>query len=247
MFSRQVQEDLHNTNSRHLPARTYEQSDDFQDTFNRDITACLRRSRHYVFKGTSAKYVPARVSACPNQLQRIRVITLDPRDKVGLRHRATDRHRHARHRSHSVEWLITQACDEIHMALVALFDIRDHCDAGIEIVLSAETAVTRVEMFDSAAFISWYQSPKSAAYAFPETWKFERESVPYSMADLEIARRFEYAGQNVIRFASSHDEAYLLKVLGEVAETEVTLADVQRLRDEYAEFIVAFEQKIRGM
>jgi hypothetical protein len=243
-LSAEMQKGLQKTATQHVPTKTYEASASYQEQFNRDVSASLRATKLYVFKGTSAKYVPARVRACRQQPQQIRIVTLDPRNDAVIRRRAVDRQRLTEFAHASLEELMRQVRDEIKMALVALFDIRHSC--AIDIALCEETAVTRVEQFDDAAYISWYQAPTAAIYTFPETVRFEHGSFPYEVERLELNRRFEI-GANILRFGGSQGDAELCDILTQVTGERVLDDDLVRLRREYAEFIAPFESMIQGM
>jgi hypothetical protein len=84
-LSAQLTEQLAIANTQYFPAKTYQPAEEAREDFNRDVSASLQATGIYVFRGTSAKYVAARVRAAKRPLQELRVITLDPGPERVLR------------------------------------------------------------------------------------------------------------------------------------------------------------------
>jgi hypothetical protein len=76
-----------------LPTDRYPATGEFDQRFNRDLTRDLCNSSFYYFRGTSAKYVPARLRISDHRLEVAQVILLDPRDTATIEARAMDRRR----------------------------------------------------------------------------------------------------------------------------------------------------------
>jgi hypothetical protein len=62
-----------------LPTDQYPATKEFDQRFNRDLTRDMCRSSFYFFRGTSAKYIPARLRECDHHLELTQVVLLDPR------------------------------------------------------------------------------------------------------------------------------------------------------------------------
>jgi hypothetical protein len=236
-MSAQVLERLANSDS-HIPMATYRAGNSYDADFNRAITASLNGSHLYAFRGTSAKYVPSRLRAVHNRPEELRVVLIDPTSTLALRRRAADRQRHPEERSRSVDALANELKDEILMAVVALFDIREICN--IDIAYTAETAVTRLELFDDSVFITWYQERHSAEVKFPETLQFRAGSFLYEVQRLDMIRRFDIAEKKV-SFNSSHDERYLVGHLAKLSGSAVSSDDITRWREMYVRFSAPFD------
>jgi len=236
-MSAQILEKLTNSDS-HIPIATYRADNNYSADFNRAVAKSLNESRLYAFRGTSAKYVPSRLKAVHNRPEELRVVMIDPTSTPALRRRATDRQRHPEERSRSVEALVDALKDEILMAVVALFDIREICN--LDIAYSTETAVTRLELFDDSVFISWYQEQHSTEVKFPETFQFRAGSFLYEIQRMDIFRRFDIAEKKVT-FDSSHDEQYLIEHLSTLISSAVSPEDVTQWREKYARFSAPFD------
>jgi ADP-ribose pyrophosphatase YjhB (NUDIX family) len=144
--------DIKQLNELFLPTDQYPATREFNPKFNRDITADMCHSSSYFFRGTSAKYVPARLSTSEHHLELAQVILLDPRDRSAIDARAADRRRRPEHDGKAFADIELAVRNEILLALVALFDCRDQCD--IEIGFSATTSPVRIEIFDRAIYTS---------------------------------------------------------------------------------------------
>jgi hypothetical protein len=236
-MSAQVLEKLANSDS-HIPIATYRAGNTYDPDFNRAITASLNRSHLYAFRGTSAKYVPSRLRAVHNRPEELRVVMIDPTSTLALRRRAADRQRHPDERSRSVDALADELKEEILMAVVALFDIREICN--IDIAYTAETAVTRLELFDDSVFITWYHEQHSTEVKFPETLQFRAGSFLYEIQRLDMIRRFDIAEKKV-SFNPSHDERYLVGHLATLSGSAISSDDITRWREMYVRFSEPFD------
>src|SRR5262249_24000421 len=149
-----------------LPTAQYGATRDFDHRFNNDLTHDLCHSRFYFFRGTSAKYVPARLRQCDHHLEVAQVMLLDPRDESTIAARAADRRKRPEYGGKSLEGIAREIREEILVAVVALFDCRDICD--IELGFSTTTSPVRIEVFDDAIYTSLYRSPESQRNTHPE-------------------------------------------------------------------------------
>ena len=125
------------------------------------------------FRGTSAKYVPARLRNSNHHLDSTQVISLDPADAAAIEARTRDRRRRPGFENQAIADVQEAIRGEILLALVVLFDCRDLCD--IEIGFLATTSPVRIEIFDNAIYTSIYRSPESLRNTHPETARFSKE------------------------------------------------------------------------
>jgi len=245
VLSAGLRADLMSTATTYLPSKVYQPTSTFADSFNRDVTESLAATRLYAFRGTSAKYVPARIKLCRQHPQQVRVVTLDPSSERALRRRAGDRNIQESLRNRPIADLISDIRDEIYMSLVALFDVRDACP--IEILLVDEPLITRIEMFDDSVFVSWYHGPNSSALPFPETLRFPVGSFIYEVERLGIFRKFELAPTNARRFDATQTDADLCAYLTHLSGSTVTQAQLLDWRRRYQVFIRPFEQRLQPL
>jgi hypothetical protein len=137
--------------------------------------------------------------------------------------------------------LIADIRQEILMSVVALFDQRNMC--GINIAFSREPSTTRLEVFDDAVYLSWYQGPKSAKLPFPETFRFPHGSFLYEVYAQEVRRRHEIA-EHTLTFRRNTTEAELLTSLERLTGTSIGLDDLTTWRTKYAAFVRSVEGSI---
>src|SRR5690348_861065 len=121
-----------------LPTDQYPATREHDLRFNKDLTRDLCDSTFYFFRGTSAKYVPARLRACDHHLEEAQIVLLNPLDDPAIEARARDRRRRPEYQGKTLGEIAAEIRDEIFIALVALFDCRDQCE--IEIGFSSATS-----------------------------------------------------------------------------------------------------------
>jgi len=224
-----------------LPIDQYSATKEFDSRFNRDLTRDLCNSTFYFFRGTSAKYVPARLDLCDHHLEVCQVILLDPRDRATMEARAVDRRKRPESGGKSRAEIEREIRREILLALVALFDCRDQCD--IEVGFTTTTSPVRIEVFDSAIYTSLYRSPESQRNTHPETARFGKDSQTYLIFRDECRRQLLMASSRK-RFTTSQSDQYLCEYITSLGYSGVDEAELEVQRDEYAKFIVPFKSAL---
>ena len=129
-----LNEVLHNVkqlNQLFLPTDQYPATREHDLRFNKDLTRDLCDSTFYFFRGTSAKYVPARLRASDHHLEEAQIILLNPLDHAAIEARAKDRRRRPEYHGKTLGEIAAEVRDEILVALVALFDCRDQCEISL--------------------------------------------------------------------------------------------------------------------
>ncbi|MEU6034697.1 hypothetical protein ABZ801_04760 [Actinomadura sp. NPDC047616] len=223
---------------RYMPTGTYGAGDRYDKEYNRHVTDSLANTRSYYFRGTSAKYVPARLHRAPRgNLRDVRIIMLDPRNREVLEARAAIK-KDQTGSTEKVEDLAAEIKEEILMSVVALYECRNFCSP--EIAFVQDVAATRIEMFDDAAYISWYQGPDSANKPFPESLKFARGTFLYEVQSQELLGRYGLA--NPLKITRSMPESDILQELTELAGRPVTSDDVRRWSEEHARYVADFKR-----
>jgi hypothetical protein len=114
-----------------LPTGRYPATKQFDVRFNKDLTSDLCNSTFYFFRGTSAKFVPARLRMCDHRLEKVQVILLNPRDTGTIEARATDRRKRPEYNGKALAEIVDEIKDELLLAVVALFDCRDVCNVEL--------------------------------------------------------------------------------------------------------------------
>jgi hypothetical protein len=221
-----------------LPTDQYPATKEFNVRFNRDITADLCGSKFYFFRGTSAKYVPARLRLADHHLEETQVILLDPRDKPTIEARAQDRRKRPDSAGKKLAELEEEIRNEILLALVALFDCRDQC--VVEVGFSTSTSPVRMEIFDDAIYTSLYRSSESQRNTHPETARFSKDSQTYQIFRDECRRQLQLSSLRR-RFTTAESDIELCHYVGSLGYDGFELAHLENQRQAYETFIAPFE------
>jgi hypothetical protein len=240
----ELQHDIRLTNQLFLPTEQYPASGEFDPRFNRDLTRDMGQSNFYFFRGTSAKYVPARLRNCDHHLDVTQVLLLDPRDEQAIAARAGDRLRRPEHKDKHLPEIMDEIKEEILLALVALFDCREYCP--IEIGFSTTTSPARIEVFDGAIYTSLYRSSESQRNTHPETARFSPESQIYQIFRDEWRRQFQLA-QPRHRFTTSDGDLALCAFVELLGFGGIGRAELDEQRQRYAAFIGPFETALSNI
>lgn len=234
--------EMNQLNQLFLPTDQYPATRDFDARFNRAITSDLCRSNSYFFRGTSAKYIPARLRLSAHHIDLTQVILLDPRDPVAIEARASDRRSRPEHEGKGLAEIAAEMRSEILLALIALFDCREHCE--IEVGLSNITSPVRIEVFDEAMYTSFYRAAESRRNTHPETARFSKESQIYQMFKDECRRQMQLAALRK-RFTPRNNDHDLIDYLGELGFSQVNETALNEHRQEYRTFITPFSNALK--
>jgi hypothetical protein len=238
----EIKREMNQLSQSFLPTDQYAATSGFDIRFNRAVTHDLRHSNIYFFRGTSAKYIPARLRLCSHQLDRIQVILLDPRDRAAIDARARDRRLRPEYEGKQIADIASEIKNEILQALIALFDCRRHCE--IEIGLSNITSSVRIEILDEAMYTSFYRAMESQHDTHPETARFSKESQIYQVFRDESKRQMQLAAEHRC-FTISDDDDDLIEYLVSLDFAEISADGLSAQRQAYEEFIAPFSDNLR--
>lgn len=231
---------LHNMkqlNELFLPTDQYPATKEFDPRFNKDLTRDLCSSTFYFFRGTSAKYVPARLRKCDHHLEVAQVVLLDPRDSNAIEARSVDRRRRPEYEGKTLADIKDEIRSEILVALIALFDCRDACD--IDVGFSTTTSPVRIEVFDNAIYTSLYRSTESQRNTHPETARFSRDSQTYQIFRDECRRQIQLASSRR-RFTTHDSDVGLCNFVSSLGFVDIGPAELDDQREIYRAFIAPF-------
>jgi hypothetical protein len=220
-----------------LPTDQYPATREFDHRFNTDLNRDMCASSFYFFRGTSAKYIPARLHRCDHHLDSAQVILLDPRDQDTIGARARDRRRRPEYSGKSLEAIERDLKSEILLALVALFDCRDQCD--IEVGFIKSTSPVRIEIFENAIYTSVYRAPESARNTHPETARFGKDSQTYQIFREECKRQFQLTAPRRL-FTTRDNDRNLCEFAFSLGFEKLDATGLQRERERYQAFIAPF-------
>jgi hypothetical protein len=232
-----ILQEMRQLNELFLPTDRYPPTTDFDRRFNRDLTRDLCASTTYFFRGTSARYVPARLRHSDPNLQGVRVLLVDPRNDGAMDARAQDRRRRPQYGDKPLAEIKQDIRNEILDSVIALFDCRYVCT--IELGVAAGTSSLRIEIFDDAIYLSLYRAPSSVRSSHPETVRFDKTSQLYEIFRDECRRQFEVADIHRL-FTTRDDEADLLRYLDQLGYEHVDAAILDRVRERNRSFLDQF-------
>jgi hypothetical protein len=164
--------------SKYLPVNTYPGLDAPDPHFNSDLNACLSSSTRYLFRGLSARYAVARLAQLTRPPRDVKIIMADPTKPAAVDFRA--RHDAGSGDDRAFDEAKKKIIDGIHMAIAGAYLNRRKFN-NIELVLTPIPHVDRVEICDSAIFVSQF-SDEEANSKFPSSLQFGRESLIYQMS-----------------------------------------------------------------
>jgi hypothetical protein len=221
----------------YLPFETFPPTAKYDKRLNLALSRSLSQSRIYYFRGTSAKYVPARIRNFDHrQLQLVKIAMIDPTSESALSFGVSDRRRQQPDVTGTEDELVETLRNEALMTIVALFDCRHICP--IDIGFIASNGITRVELFDDSVFISRYRDT-ALSPAFPETARFKSGSFIYEYNRLEIPRLIDVTERRV-RFDNRCAPATLCAELTKLLGRPVTLPDIDHWRAAHAAYVASF-------
>lgn len=177
----------------YVPSHVFEPTETSSVKFNQDLTLELRRSRNYIFRGVSGKRCAVRIKNLrhnPNEIS-LKFIMPHPywRDEL-LDERISHRMR-ARNKFNFEDEKKRMRYD-VHLSIVALWNIR-YMYKSCEIVFQQESSISRLEIFDHAAYISLYDSNLVDRKYNPSIIKFQDTSLFYEVYYMEVQREIDFA------------------------------------------------------
>jgi hypothetical protein len=227
-----------------LPTDQYAAAQEFNPRFNRDLSRDMGRSTFYFFRGTSAKYIPARLSGCDHHLESVQVILLDPRDDTTIEARAKDRRKRPGYKEKTLKGIESEIRDEILLGFIALFDCREQCE--IEVGFTVGTSPVRIEVFDDAIYTSMYRSADSQRNTHPETVRFSKDSQTYQIFRDECRRQMELASERR-RFTSRDSDDDLCEFIALLGFGDLEPSGLEDQRQRYQTFIAPFSAALTRM
>jgi len=225
---------------KHIPSEQYPGTPGFDSRFNSDIQSDIHQTRNYLFRGTSAKYVPARLQASRNSIETVRIIISHPGFSSALKHRSADRTVNNKYQGRTMDEIEQELQYEILESLVNLFDLRKQYNIEIAL-LQNDPSVTRVEVFDSCCYVALYRSAQ--AQEFPETIRYEANTTLNDMFRLECVRQFEDS-EKINLSTINDDEALLDTFRNKLNIQNLGVSDIHKLREKGRQFTEKFIEKL---
>jgi len=220
---------LHSQHKPYIPSNLYISTPNVDLSFNKDLSLDLKKSTFYLFKGVSAKYVPIRIRHTnTDRLAYVKVIILDPNSDSALTLRAKDRQKNPKYQGKHLDTLKNEIKDEIYRCIVDLFDSRHKCK--IEICFVEETSVFRLEVFEESLYLSIYHSPDETSNAYPETFRYNKDSIFYHVFNIDSFRIINDISVDKVVFENRSTETVLHSALTSCGMTNITTKKLKNIR-----------------
>ena len=171
-----------------IPADHFPSTEQPDQHFNNTLNGTLAKSRFYLFKGVTGRYIPGRLSGVAQHNLTCRILLIDPANVDLLQLYVRDRFGNTTSIA-EVSKRVETVRQEIYMTIVDLFDQARR--TSVEIKLYNGPIFYRTEIFDEKMFISFFTVKTSTA--FPTTYLYTKDSFFYNAFLTDFNQTFELA------------------------------------------------------
>lgn len=172
---REVQKESREAHQRNSPRDVYPSHDLHDLRLNRDLTHDLERSQFYYFAGPSGVWVAARVELRSKEagvpLADVRVRMVDPSSSFAIEKAVRDRERRSENAGRSAEEIRAAVRNDLVLAHVALWCARTSVQGSICLSYESRAMHERLELLDSAIYLSKIDSKDEARYPLTTAWR----------------------------------------------------------------------------
>jgi hypothetical protein len=152
-----------------LPSDYFPPSEESDPRFLEKLGEAVAEAQNYRFRGGTARYTPRLLRTFARPGLTCSVLAIDPRDASAIQVYASDRFA-VRGGVKPLEEYVAEVRDEIFMAIVNLFDLRQLF--RIEFRTHIDHLVYRTEIVDEGAFVSFYVGDRKTKH--PPTYFYTR-------------------------------------------------------------------------
>lgn len=238
--TRRVLEQAMSLQREFLPAAEYPAAMSPDRRFNRDLTADLRSTQRYFFRGVTGLYTMSRVLATKATLDEVHILVANPQYPRSMEARVTHIVSYIEPGS-KYEEVFAKLSDEIVQTVVAARLAASRC-RSLTLYLQNEPQVDRVELFDKSLFLTLYSDSADRDAKFPRSLRFDNTSSLYRIYMAQLSRSRDWATSSIsIRPTTTDNE--LINFIGNFGVT----VDSSGLRDheaKFAEFSKKFEADV---
>jgi hypothetical protein len=201
-----VAERMAGKNRRYVPLAEYDETRNFNERFNRDLSADLGTTDRYIFNGLTGRYIGPRLRQVNKRINEILVVVGDPRSDDAVRIRIE----HRRADSNSERQRIKAGLqDDIDLCIIGLFRSRN-LHGPIELTLASAPILDRVELCDQAGYLTLFSARVNPKSVFPQTLRCSPDSPFYVSARREARRIADASGTVRFRITEQTDDADLV-------------------------------------
>lgn len=176
---------------RFMPTDTYESADLNTTMFNADLNRDLAASNNYDFVGLSGKYVGVRLRSVECHLDLLRLEIADINHEPSMRARLRYEMSYPKHAT-DFAGALQEARDNLLFALVGLYAIRGQVERT-EVLFATTAPPGRFERLDNSIYVTPFEGSWRGPLTFPTSYRFDRDSLIYSMQQRDFLVKFETA------------------------------------------------------
>jgi hypothetical protein len=195
-----------------LPEDYFPPAKESNPQFRKKLAEGLTTTTQYMFRGSTGRYISAFLEKHGRTGLKCSILVVDPRETHAVRVCAVNRYA-VRSGAKLTKQFEAEIREEIYVAIVRLFDLREHFK--IEIGLCNDLLFYRSEILDDAAFISFYTATIDAIY--PPTYVYSRTKggFYYGAFRRDFEQSWEYAKDKFSMTIDTSEEAlqeFLLRI-----------------------------------
>jgi hypothetical protein len=132
--------------------------------------------------------------------------------------------------------------EAVDLCVMGLFLSR-HAHAKIELVLTPRPNFDRVEICDSASYLTLFSTRQDNRAAFPQTLRWAPDSALYAMTLRDAQRAADFATCS-LRIRGTTDERELLDFYNDELHRQISLKDLQAIEERFRQFKDDFLAKL---
>lgn len=242
-FATEVTDIVGRSNPRFLPQHVFRDTREPDKDFNKQISADLKQSNQFWFRGVSARYTAVRLFACPNASLDAHLVLPDIADARSLDARAGYLIRQGLENGSQSD-VLRRIRKSATVGLVGLYFARQQC-ASLEILLTPNPSLDRVELYDSAVWVTLFSSVASGT-RFPETLRFGKDSLLRSMQYEECRQLKQSSTVRKFEFPRHMTDLDFLRQYREMTGEDLSVEELAELAAEFERFKVDNLDKMRG-
>ncbi len=171
-----------------LPADFFPESEESNPRFAEKLHQAVKITQHYIFRGSTARYVPGLLHKFANPNLQCDILIIDPEAVNAIRVHALDRYA-IRADSRTIEQHEAEQREQIFTAIVGLFDLRHLY--RIEIRTCSDTLFYRSEIMDEGMFVSFYKSGRKVKH--PPTYFYKKGTIYYEAFNNDFQQSWDFA------------------------------------------------------
>lgn len=208
--TRRVLEQTSSLQREFVPSVVYAASAIPDPKFNRDLTNDLRSTERYFFRGVTGRYAVARLHLADTVFDEVHILVAHPLDRRSTDARVTHIASYVETNTNYQD-IQTRLTDEIFETIVGARLASVKC-RRLTLHFLKEPQVDRVELFDTALYLTLYSDAAERGAKFPRTLRFGMASSLYKIYSSQLFRLRDSAENSVVIRPSTTDDELLAAI-----------------------------------